>query len=149
MAAGRPAPPRAEEKVSYEMAAGRPAPPRAEEKVSYETAAVRPIPPQAKEKVTYNKVLRWISGLFGCFYLISAIVWFSMFTTFGLGGQLAVAMLVVLIAVVCWLTALVPQWVSAKSRVRLDKGLVFALVLAVLFLIGWIITELGSVPTAG
>jgi len=110
-------------------------------------AVARPIPPpQAEEKVTYNTALRWISGLFGLLWLVSAIIWFQMFARFGLGGQFIVAILVILIAIACWLMAFIPQWVSAKSRMRLDRGLVFALALAALVILGWIITELGPMP---
>ena len=130
------------------MAVARPTPPpQAKEKVTYDTAAARPIPPpQAEEKVTYNTALRWISGLFGLLWLISAIMWFSMFAESGLGGQFIVAILVILIAIACWLMAFIPQWVSAKSRMRLDRGLVFALALAALVILGWIITLLGPMP---
>lgn len=36
------------------------------------------------------------------------------------------------IAVACFLKAFVPQWVSAKIRIRLEKSLVFSVALAVL-----------------
>ncbi len=111
--------------------------------------AVEKVPERTVGKVTYNRALRWISGIFGSVCIVFAIGGLSYFAEYRLGGELIVDMITIIIAIVSLLMAIVPQWVSAKFKIKLEKGTTFGIVLGVLVIILLVVTGLSPEPPGG
>ena len=106
-------------------------------------------PERAVEKVTYNRALRWISGIFGFVCILTAITGLSYFAESGLVSELIVDMITIIIAIASLLMAIVPQWVSAKLKIKLEKGTTFGIVLGALVIILFVAIGLGPEPPGG
>jgi hypothetical protein len=107
--------------------------------------------PQEKvtEKVTYNTALRWISGVFGVLFILSAIAGLPYFAESGLVSELIVDIINIILAITLLLMASVPQWVSTTLRIKLEERSVFIIVLVVSVIVGFIANGLGPVPPGG
>jgi hypothetical protein len=90
------------------------------------------------EKVAYNTALRWIGAVFGVFFILIGIGGISYFAEHGLVSELIVGTITIISAIALLLTASVPQWVSTKLKIKLDKRSVFIIVLVVLVTVPFI-----------
>lgn len=107
--------------------------------------------PQEKvtEKITYSTALRWISGVFGVWFILSAIGGLPYFVESGSVSELIVDMMNIILAIALLLMASVPQWVSATFKIKLEERSIFIIALVVLVIVGFIANALGPVPPGG
>ncbi|MCK5641019.1 MAG: toll/interleukin-1 receptor domain-containing protein [Gammaproteobacteria bacterium] len=106
-------------------------------------------PAQASEKVTYNIPLRVVSGIFGTWVILGVIQGLRYFAESRLVSELIVDIISLMIAVACFMAAFVPRWVSANLRIKLEKGSVFGIVIAVLVILYVIAVSFGPEPPGG
>ena len=101
------------------------------------------------EKATYSKALRWVSGFFGLFSILGAITGLEYFAESGLGSELIVDIVSIVIGTILLLMAIVPHWVSCTFKCKLEKGSVFGGLLAVLVIVFFVVVALGPEPPGG
>ena len=101
------------------------------------------------EKVTYSTALRWISGVFGVCFILSAIVGLEYFAESGLVSELIVDIISIISAIALLLMASIPQWVSTKLKVKLETRSVFIIALVVLVVVNFIAGAIGPIPPGG
>ena len=106
-------------------------------------------PEKVTEKVTYNTALRWISGVVGVLFILGAITGLSYFAESGLVSELVVDIVSIILAIALLLMAFVPQWVSAKLKIKLEKRSVFITALVVLVIVFIIVSAFGPEPPGG
>jgi len=103
--------------------------------------------PQAKVRV--NRVGRILSGLYAIFIILGVINGLTYYADSGLVSELVVDIISSIVALFCLLIAFVPEWISSKLRIRLEKGGVFALVFILLIVVYVLATTLGPEPPGG
>lgn len=80
---------------------------------------------------------------------MSAIGGLTYFAESGLPAELIVDLIVIIIAIACFLMAFTPGWVSANLRVKLDKTGVFVVLLVAFVILTFVVGTLGPVPPGG
>ncbi len=106
-------------------------------------------PAQAREKTHYNTALRVISGIFGALFILGAVTGLSYFAESGLVAELVVDLVSIIIAAFLLAMAFVPQWVSTRFKIKLEKGLVFGSVFGALVIVYFVANALGPEPPGG
>ena len=106
-------------------------------------------PEKVTEKVTYNTALRWISGVAGVLFILGAITGLQYFAESGLASELIVDIVSIILAIALLLMAFIPQWVSAKLKIKLEKRSVFITALLVLVILFFIVGAFGPEPPGG
>lgn len=103
--------------------------------------------PQAKVRV--NRVGRVLSGLYALYSILGVITGLTYYAESGLVSELVVDIISSIVALCCLLIAFVPEWISSKLRIRLEKGGVFALVFILLIVVASVAAGLGPEPPGG
>ena len=106
-------------------------------------------PEKVTEKVTYNTALRWISGVISVWFIMGAITGLSYFAESGLVSELIVDIITIVLAIALMLMAFIPQWVSSKLKIKLQKRSVFIITLVVIVVFLFIVVALGPEPPGG
>lgn len=92
--------------------------------------------PQAKVRV--NRVGRVLSGLFALFSIWGAINGLTYYAEYGPVRELVVDIILLIVGLCCLLIAFVPEWISSKLRIRLEKGGIFAVALILLIIVNFV-----------
>ena len=100
-------------------------------------------------KVGYSKALRWVSGVFGVLSILSAIGGLQYFAESGLVSELIVDMISIAIGLALLLMAIVPDWVRATFKIKLEKGSIFGALVVILVIVFFVAGALGPVPPGG
>ena len=108
------------------------------------------IPPEkVTERVTYSAPLRWISGIVGLLFILTAITGLSYFAESGLASELIVDIVTIVSAIALLLIASVPRWVSTKLKIKLEKRSVYIGALLGLVILVFFVMALGPEPPGG
>lgn len=104
-------------------------------------------PLQAKVRV--NRVGRVLSGLYALWTIIGVTTGLTYYAESGLVSELVVDIISSIVALACLLISIVPEWISRRLKIRLESGVVFAVVLILLIVIDFVAGFFGPVPPGG
>jgi len=111
------------------------------------TPAGQAIPPQTKPRV--NRVGRVLSGLCALATINGAANGLIYYAESGLIAELVVDIISLIVALAFLLIAFVPEWISDKLKIRLERGGVFGLVFALLVVVYFVTLAFGPEPPGG
>ena len=89
------------------------------------------------------------SGIFGIFLILSETSYFPSFLASGLVTEITMVIIIAFIILLACAMAFVPQWVSSRLKISLEKSLVFGFALTALVFALVITVGLGPEPPGG
>jgi hypothetical protein len=106
-------------------------------------------PEKVREKATYNLALRIISFVSALVLLTAPIVGLQYYAESGSVSELIVNIAEIICIIALFLMAIVPQWISTRIKIKLEKSLVFLAAMIIMIFITFVFVGLGPEPPGG